>query len=181
MKLLDEREATAWLAQRGTKVTGKDSDYIGTRNLVFESGVLHCFRVMTKGLNPRALQGLAYSMTTPWDDGPFAGGLLWIRETGIWNEHSEGTAAMTIKLMNIGLTGQPEGSKYSLFDGNELFEMHAYLLVTLIAGWDAYFIPDHRDYFIQTHHHGYLEFVSSSKDEFDKKFAFAEVYGAKIV
>ncbi len=80
MRCLTAAEVVHWCAAHGLTITG--NGYVR-----FDSDELHCFSV---GLDEKASRTIALAdhLLPTWDGVPFERALLWIRERGIWCDHS---------------------------------------------------------------------------------------------
>jgi len=162
MRFFTTDEAKAWCQARGLRVTAD-------RYLLYEPGSPHCFTV---GLEekPSSVIALANYLVPTWEDVPFEGALLWIREWGIWGHYSENTAAMIVQQMRLAKGESEPLDKHpgQLFAPEELIEMHSYFVIPMLFGWDAFLIPERGDYFIFVSHDGVAEVVARSAERFEE-------------
>ena len=56
------------------------------------------------------------------------------------------------------------------FGSEELFEMHSYFVVPLLFGWDAFLVPEGKDYFLFVSHDGVVGVVSRSRETHDELY-----------
>jgi hypothetical protein len=151
-------EAKSWCEARGLKVTAD-------RYLHYDPGSSSCFTV---GLEekPSSLIGLADRLIPTWEDVPFEGALLWIRERGIWGDYSENTGAVIIGQMRAakGERAPLEERPGHLFGPDEVYEAHAYFLIPVLFGWDAFLIPESGDYFAFISHDGVARVVGRTAE-----------------
>ena len=105
-----------------------------------------------------------------WEGVPFDGALLWIRERGVWGDHSENTGAMIVQQMRVarGEKESLEARPGHLFGSEELFEMHSFLVIPLLFGWDTFLIPERQDYFVFVSHDGFADVVSRTVKKADE-------------
>jgi hypothetical protein len=162
MKFFTMEEAKGWCRARGLKITAD-------RYLRYELDNAHCF---TLGLEekPSRVIALADYLVPTWDDVPFRGALLWIRERGVWGDYSEKTGAMIIQQMRLakGEGESVERRPVHLFGSEELIEMHSYFVIPMLFGWDAFVIPESGDYFIFISHDGVAEVVARSGEKVEE-------------
>jgi hypothetical protein len=94
MMFLTAEEAKSWCEARGLRVTAG-------RYLHYEPDTQHC---ITVGLEdrPSRVIALADHLMPTWEDAPFEGALLWVRERGIWGDFSENTGATIVEQMRRG-------------------------------------------------------------------------------
>lgn len=159
MKFFTTEEAKSWCEARGLTVTVD-------RYLRYGAESSSCF---TLGLEekPSSLIGLADHLIPTWEDVPFEGALLWIRERRIWGDHSEKTGDVIIEQMRLaaGEKAPLEERPGHLFGGDEVYETHAYFLVPVLFGWDAFLIPESGDYFAFISHDGVAEVVGRTAEK----------------
>ena len=159
MKFFTREEAKSWCEARGLKVTVD-------RYLHYDPESSSCFTV---GLEekPSSLIGLADHLIPTWEDVPFEGALLWIRERGIWGDHSEKTGDVIIEQMRLakGERAPLEERPGHLFGRDEVYETHAYFLIPVLFGWDAFLIPESGDYFAFISHDGVAEVVGRTAEK----------------
>ena len=81
--------------------------------------------------------------------------------------HSEKTGSIIIDQMRLA-QGEREGLEERpghIFEPNEVFESHAYLLLPMLFGWDAFLIPEAGDYFVFISHDGVAEVVARTAEK----------------
>jgi hypothetical protein len=154
MKLFTAEEVRAWCGAHDLEINSNRFLNYGTENL-------YCFSISLEEKASRVI-ALADYLVPTWPDIPFAGALLWIRERGMWGDFSENTGAMMLRQMRManGATKPLEGFPGQLFAADELAEFHSYFLLPLLFGWDAFVIPEGKDYFLFVSHDGIVEVVS---------------------
>jgi hypothetical protein len=154
VNFLTIEEAKSWCQAHGLKVTAD-------RYLHYEPENPHCFTI---GLEekPSRVIALADYLVPTWEDVPFEGALLWIRERGVWGDFSENAGAMMLQQMRLAKgESKPLGEfPGQLFAADELVEFHSYFLLPLLFGWDAFVVPEGKDYFLFVSHDGIVEVVS---------------------
>lgn len=145
MKALTSQEAKTWCEQRSIGV-GKDGFlYYGEPKLGF-----------TIELPEKAsrLTALAAWLLPESEEAPFQGALLWVREWGIWAQHSEEAGMKTIEALRLthGETRPLKAAPAMLFGPEELRDLHAFFIQPFVFGWDAFMIPVSGDYFVFNSH-----------------------------
>lgn len=158
MKFFTSEECRSWCKVHQLEVTAD-------RYLRYGGEHPLCFTVKLDD-KPNGVIGLADYLIPTWDDLPFEGALLWIREKGVWSDFSEHTGAMIVQQMRLakGETAPLGERPGQLFGPEELLEMHSYFLIPLLFGWDAFLVPQGRGYFIFVSHDGFVEVVSRSAE-----------------
>jgi hypothetical protein len=99
-------------------------------------------------------------------DDKFAGALFWVTDFNIWPDDQEQVSLdLFNKLRNVapGSFASLEDSPGILFDEGELKLQREIMLVPLVIGWDAYFIPLNKDYFVYICHDEIIEVVCHSE------------------
>ncbi|HEX3322724.1 MAG TPA: hypothetical protein VHR84_18605 [Terriglobales bacterium] len=97
------------------------------------------------------------------DERHFAGASLWITQWGVWNEQEESIPRKAIERMRQGFgeNRSLETAPGHFFRSDEFVESIAFLLQPMLAGWDAFFIPqwpkDTLEYFLFVSHDSVLE------------------------
>jgi hypothetical protein len=161
MRFFEEQEVRDWCERRGLRVTAG-------RFLYYDADDLHCFSIGLEE-SPSRIIALADYLVPTWQDVPFEGALLWIRERGIWGDFSETIGATIIKEMRLA-KGEPEPIEKrpgQLFGHQELFEMHSYLVIPMLFGWDAFLVPEGKDYFLFVSHDGIVGVVSRTQQTYN--------------
>ena len=105
-----------------------------------------------------------------WEESPFQGGLLWVTEFNIWGANSEKTGLAMLKHMR---SGHRESATLSekpaqFFGAEELYEAHAFLLLPILFGWDALWVPDSGSYVVSMGHHGTATVISRGRHTYDE-------------
>ena len=160
MKFLSVEEIRKWCITRGLRIGSRDFLY-------YDGRTEHCFSV---GLEekPSAVIALANYLVPTWEDGPvFEGALLWIRERGVWSDYSEHVGEMIVRQMSLGKGGvEPLEARPGFYFGpQELFEMHSYLLIPMLVGWDAFLVPESEEYFLFVSHDGVVGVISRTQQK----------------
>jgi hypothetical protein len=164
MKALTIEEVRKWCNAHGLKVTSN-------RFLFYDIENPYCFSIGLED-KPSRVIALADYLVPTWKDVSFGGALLWIRERGIWGDHSENTGAMIVQQMRLGKgeTEPLERRPGQLFGPEELFEMHSYLVIPMLFGWDAFLIPEGKDYFLFVSHDGVIGVVSRTQQTSEQMY-----------
>lgn len=159
MRFLTIEEVEAWCNAHDLKI-GAD------RFLYYEVENPHSFSVVIEDNASRVIVLADYLVPT-WEDVPFSGALLWIRERGMGEDYSEKTGAMILRQMRLG-NGEREFLEKRpgyLFGADEVFEMHSYLVVAMLFGWDIFLMPEGREYYLLGSHDGLVTVVSRTRQE----------------
>ncbi|MGB6384710.1 MAG: hypothetical protein WBD25_14805 [Terriglobales bacterium] len=164
MTFLTPEEVREWCEARGLKVTPD-------RFVYYDTEQLYCFSV---GLEDKASSVIALAdyLVPTWPDVSFGGALLWIRQQGIWGDFSETTGAVILEQMRLakGETAPVKERPGHLFRSEELFEMHSYFVLPLLFGWDAFLIPEGKDYLLFVSHDGVVGVVSRTQESYDELY-----------
>jgi hypothetical protein len=162
MEFLTGEQVRVWFAARGLEINS-------SRYLNYDSEKLHCFSVSLEEKASRVI-ALADYLVPTWPDVPFAGALFWIRERGVWGDFSENASAMMLQQMRLAKgESKPLGEfPGQLFAADELVEFHSYFLLPLLFGWDAFVVPEGKDYFLFVSHDGIVEVVSRKAETLEE-------------
>jgi hypothetical protein len=154
MEFFTGEQVQVWCAARGLEINGSRFLNYGSENLC-------CFSISLEEKASRVI-ALADYLVPTWPDVPFAGALFWIRERGVWSDFSENSGAMMLKQMRMAKGGTKPLGEFpgQLFAADELVEFHSYFLLPLLFGWDAFVVPEGKDYFLFVSHDGIVEVVS---------------------
>jgi hypothetical protein len=164
MTFFTPEEVREWCEGHGLKVTPDKFLYYETENQ-------YCFSVGLEGKSSRII-ALADYLVPTWKDVPFGGALLWIRERGIWGDYAESTGAMIVRQLRLakGETEALEKRPGHLFGMDELFEMHSFFVIPLLFGWDAFLVPEGKDYFLFVSHDGIVGVVCRTQETFEELY-----------
>lgn len=154
MELRTNDQVQVWCSARDLEIND-------SRFLRYSSGDFYCFSISLEE-KPSRVIALADYLVPTWPDVTFSGALLWIRERGVWGDFSENAGAMMLQQMRTanGATEPLEDFPGQLFAADELVEFHSYFLLPLLFGWDAFVVPEGKDYFLFVSHDGIVEVVS---------------------
>lgn len=100
---------------------------------------------------PEARQtvALAYSLLAVEEDMSFSGALMYFVDWGYSPPEIENCAVKILEQMRraYGVTASIENAPAQLFRSDEILDVHAFLAIPLLFGWDAYFMPHGTRYF----------------------------------
>ncbi len=155
-RFLTTDEASAWCVARQLRVTA-------ARFLDYDLETVCYFSAKIEERASRVI-ALGDHMLPAWDAQRFSGALLWIRERGIWGDYSESSAELILRKMRLGVgeVSSLDERPAHLFEENELSEMHSFLLVPLLFGWDVFLVPEGLGYFYFCSHDAVLELIGSA-------------------
>jgi hypothetical protein len=99
----------------------------------------------------------------------FAGGLVWITETGIWSPQTERVGIALLRSFAFACTGRSLiGEVTAILVGkDELIEAQAALYIALLFKWDALLVHEGTQTFFRVSHHGIVIATSSSATMID--------------
>lgn len=105
--------------------------------------------------------------------------IFWIRESGIWNDVSEAIAAESFAalLKGYGQVGRTEGL---LFGNEESRTAALFILLTILFGWDVYFVPLSGLFLCRVSHDGYIEFRARRDSILQNLLSRVSAWGAEI-
>lgn len=174
MKFLSNDEVVKWCRAHQLKMDSRP-------DLFYEDDKVHRFVVVYEHIPASRVIALAMYLASPWENESFGGGLLWIRDWGMGTDHFEDTASMIIRQMRLskGETRPMWESPGFLFSTDELYEMHSYLLLPMLFGWDAYLVLEGKDYFVFVSRDGRVGVDCHSRSTYEKKFDEVKGWGPK--
>ena len=154
MDFVTDEQIRGWCAARNLNMNSSRFLNYGPENL-------YCISISLEEKASRVV-ALADYLVPTWPDVPFAGALLWIRERGVGGDFSENAGAMMLQQMRMasGATKPLKEFPGQLFNADELVEFHSYFLLPLLFGWDAFVVPEGKDFFLFVSHDGIVEVVS---------------------
>ena len=98
----------------------------------------------------------------------YDGSLFWITDFGIWGDEQERIAR--VLLAKIRGTGVDEANleKWpgTAFDEHELDSQRAAIVISLSIGWDAYYVPLHKDHFVFVSHDEFIDVHCRTDESF---------------
>lgn len=103
---------------------------------------------------PLILLELVEDLTTRSSSGSL---LLWIRDTGIWDERLDQIGLPQLEILNRAT--QTDGNDTSpgyLFDEREIHLCVGAAVLPMLYGWDAYLIPKSREHFLYLSHDEFI-------------------------
>lgn len=160
MQLLTESEAEDWLPNVGVK-----NDLRG--DLGFPEGKNLVVRVPLPD-KPYRIPYLTNLLLTGAYIEPFAESLLWFVDWGMWSQVNLRVGYKLIQSIRADYRPLIEVPAH-LFSATEEVEAQSLLVVPILMGWDAYFIPVTGKYFVFTSHHDFIDVVSRD-DETHQRF-----------
>lgn len=142
---------------------------VGGNRQFYPLGGSHHFSI-TLEEKPSDIVLLTDYLVPSWEESPFQGGLLWITGFGIWGENSEKTGLMMLKRMlsGCGESATLAENPAQLFGAEEIYETHSFLLLPILFGWDALWIPATADYVVSISHHGTASVTSRNRAVHDE-------------
>ncbi|MGB5105340.1 MAG: hypothetical protein WBP29_03800 [Candidatus Zixiibacteriota bacterium] len=158
MKCLTNEEARSWCQTSGLSVSSNLSLY-------YTPDCPYCLSIRLND-KPSRIIGLADYLIPTWEEVPFTGALLWITQWGIWDDHTEKTGAIIIEKMRLAARESQSIHQRPghLFEPEELIEMHSYFVLPLLWGWDAFLVPNEKDYFVFVCHDEVAEVVCRTQE-----------------
>lgn len=98
----------------------------------------------------------------------YEGSLFWITDFGIWGDEQERIARLLLaKLRGTGADeatlGKWPGTK---FEEPELDSQRAAIATSLAIGWDAYYVPRHKDHFVFVSHDEFIDVYCRTDEAF---------------
>jgi hypothetical protein len=158
MKALTSQEAKTWCDQRSIHVAEDGYLYYGNPKLDFTIELLE---------KASRLTALAAWLLPESEKIPFQGALLWVKEWGIWAQHSEEAGMKIIETLRLahGETRSLKAAPAMLFGPQELRDLHAFFIQPLVFGWDAFMIPVSEDYFVFNSHDEIICVIAKTEEE----------------
>ena len=146
MKSLTKLEASNWCVSEGMTVTR-------TCFLLYEQSELFAFGI-TLDRRPSRLIAFANQLVPTWRDQPFPGALLWLKEWGLWDAHSEAVGSTILEALRTANGDHHPAAQRPglLFGPAELMLAHSFFAVPLLFGWDAFLVPAGQGFFIFVSH-----------------------------
>jgi hypothetical protein len=95
----------------------------------------------------------------------FYGGLVWLANWDTGTPQIERAGLKMIEQMRrgYGACSSIENAPGNLFRTDEVADLHAFLCVPMLFGWDAYFIPRGTRYFAYVRRNGFLYLVTEEE------------------
>jgi len=171
MRGLSNNETREWCLGQGLSLTSDNYLYYDFRDH-------HSFYVELAG-KAQELISLGEYLIPTWNETHFQGGLVWMKDWGIWNEHLEKVGSAILRQMRLASSESRPliDAPAMLFEPSELFELHAYFALPLLFGWDAFVVPAGREYFVFLSHEGLICVVSKSRQVHEQVFARVKEWG----
>jgi hypothetical protein len=171
MQVLTKAEAMEWLARSGSEFDLRgDLGFRNRKNLVIAVPLPD---------KPYRLPYLANLLVTGSHNSPFVESLLWFTDWGAAGEVSNRVGFKFLQSMHTDARPLIEAPA-RVFGPNEQIEAQSLLVVAILMGWDAYFIPVTGNYFVFNSNDEFTDVVSSN-DETHQLFlaALKDNWGGK--
>jgi hypothetical protein len=158
MKGMTSLEAKAWCEKRSISVSENRFLHYGDLKLGFTIELPE---------KPYRLPAIAAWLLPDSEEAPFQGALLWVREWGIWAEHTEeaGMKIMEALRQAHGETRTLKAAPAMLFGPEELRDLHAFFIQPLLFGWDAFMVPASGEYFAFNSHDEVICLVTKTEEK----------------
>lgn len=126
----------------------------------------------------RRAVALAYSLLAVEEDVGFSGALMWFTDWGYSPPQIENCALRMLEQMRrgYGVTASIENAPGQLFRSDEIMDVHAFLAIPLLFGWDAYFMPYGTRYFAFVRENASVFLVTDKEQVLQKLLALLEAY-----
>jgi hypothetical protein len=100
----------------------------------------------------------------------FYGGLLWLANWDIGTPLVERAGLKIIEQMRRGYgnCSSIENAPGNLFRTDEIADLHAFLCLPMLFGWDAYFVPRGTRYFAYVRSNGFLYLVTDEEETYTR-------------
>jgi hypothetical protein len=132
----------------------------------------NCFCVEPTG-KAQGLIALGECLIPTRKESQFQGGAVWMKDWGIWNEHSERIGSTILTQMRLASPARRPliRARTMLFDSSELYGLHPYFVLPLLFGWDAFVVPAGKEYFVFVSHYDLICVVSRTRQMCEQVFA----------
>lgn len=113
---------------------------------------------------------LAYRLLRVEEDNEFFGALLWFASWDMGTPLIESCGLRILEQMRrgYGATASVENAPGQLFRSDERIDAHAFLMLPLLFGWDAFFMPNGTRYFAYIRQNGSLFLVTEEAQVLEK-------------
>ena len=157
MKFLKSEAATEWCMGQGVDSNARNRQF-------YPLGGSRHFSIKLEE-KPSDTVLLTDYLVPSWEEPAFKGGLLWLTGFGIWGDNSEKTGLAMLKQMRSGHgeSGTVSDEPAQLFGPEEVYEAHSFLLLPILFGWDALWVPRAGGYVVSIGHHGTATVISQDK------------------
>lgn len=100
----------------------------------------------------------------------FYGRLLWLANWDIGTPQIERAGLRMIEQIRrgYGACSSIESAPGNLFRTDQVADLHAFLSVPMLFGWDAYFVPRGTRYFAYVRNNGFLYLVTDEKETYSR-------------
>ncbi len=114
---------------------------------------------------PRAVTLISSLLAVEEDEGDYYGALLWFTNLDIGTPRIERCGLRILEQMRrgYGVTASVENAPGQAFRTDEIVDVHAFLALPLLFGWDAYFLPHRTRYFAYIRQDGALYLVTDDE------------------
>ena len=171
MKLLSLGDIEEWCRTRGVLLT---SD----RTLQFDGPEAGRTAIGLDEPPARLIALMDYLLPT-WEGARPGEAMIWVREHGIWAEHSERFGTTLARLIRA-TCGQPCGlgeRPGQLFSSHEALEAQVFAFGLICCGWDAYIVPEAAGTIYFASHHGTLTALCRTQEDRDEVVARLSEWG----
>jgi hypothetical protein len=126
----------------------------------------------------RAVALVATLLSIEEDEGAYYGGLILFRQLDTGTPRIERCGLRILEQMRraYGVTASVENAPGQLFRTDEIVDVHAFLTLPLLFGWDAYFAPHATRYFAYARRNGSLFLVTDEEQVLRRLTAATEQY-----
>ena len=175
MKLLSLSELEEWCRARGVLPTS-------SRTLQHDGQEAGRITISLNEPPARLIALMDYLLPT-WEGIRPCETMIWVREHGIWAEHSETFGTTLVRLIRATCSppcelGERPGQ---LFSPQEVLEAQVFAFGLICCGWDAYIVPEASGTIYSVSHHGTLTALCRSQEDRYEVVARVRTWGATIV
>lgn len=112
------------------------------------------------------------------DEGDYCGAMMWFTNFDIGTPRIERCGLRMLEQMRrgYGATASVENAPGQLFRADEIADVHAFLVLPLLFGWDAYFAPHGTHYFAYARSNASLYLVTYDKQVLQRLLTCLEGY-----
>lgn len=133
--------------------------------LRFATGVAYSIRVDVPPEASKAVVLASTLLAIEEEESGFYGALIWFTnwDTGTPNIERCGLRMLEQMRRGYGVTASVENAPAQLFRTDEIADVHAFLALPLLFGWDAYFVPHGTHYFAYVRENASLFLVTDDE------------------
>lgn len=112
--------------------------------------------------------------TLGYEEIHFEGALLWITESGVWQQREESIGYRLVENLSraAGQGTSFEAASAYRFRGDELVEAIGMMMQPMIFSWDAYFVPQYsygvEECFLKISHDSYIRVETRTREFYDR-------------